>query len=62
MSRPCCPACPRIWGIPIPGIRTGILSSTEAKRKALEAVYGVVTADLAEWNQDPELLSWLASL
>ena len=32
-------------------------ASTEAKRKALEAVYAdVVTADLAEWNQDPELL------
>ncbi|HEY6424628.1 MAG TPA: tyrosine-type recombinase/integrase [Pseudonocardiaceae bacterium] len=38
-------------------------ASTEAKRRALEAVYNdVVTADLAEWNQDPELLSWLASL
>jgi integrase/recombinase XerD len=38
-------------------------ASTEAKRKALEAVYAdVVTADLAEWNQNPELLSWLASL
>jgi hypothetical protein len=38
-------------------------ASTEAKRKALEAVYAdVVTADLAEWNQDPELLNWLASL
>jgi integrase/recombinase XerD len=38
-------------------------ASTEAKRKALEAIYAdVVTADLAEWNQDPELLNWLASL
>ncbi|MGH3591987.1 MAG: hypothetical protein ACRDRF_13260 [Pseudonocardiaceae bacterium] len=38
-------------------------ASTEAKRKALEAVYAdVVTTDLAEWNQDPELLSWLANL
>lgn len=38
-------------------------ASTEAKRKALEAVYAdVVTADLAEWNQNPELLDWLASL
>jgi integrase/recombinase XerD len=62
-------------GIPLPYIRDilghGDLStteiyaraSTEAKRKALEAAYAdVVTADLAEWNQDPELLSWLASL
>jgi integrase len=38
-------------------------ASTEAKRKALEAVYAdVVTTDLAEWNQNPELLNWLASL
>jgi site-specific recombinase XerD len=38
-------------------------ASTEAKRRALEAVYdNVVTTDLAEWNQNPELLSWLASL
>lgn len=38
-------------------------ASTEAKRRALEAVYeNVVTADLAEWNQNPELLDWLASL
>ena len=62
-------------GVPLPYIRdilghvdlstTEIYAraSTEAKRKALEAVYNnVVTADLAEWNQDPELLSWLASL
>jgi site-specific recombinase XerD len=62
-------------GVPLPYIRdilghvdlstTEIYAraSTEAKRKALEAVYDdVVTADLAEWNQDPELLSWLASL
>ena len=62
-------------GVPLPYIRdilghvdlstTEIYAraSTEAKRKALEAVYaGLVTADLAEWNQDPELLSWLASL
>src|SRR5947209_491415 len=62
-------------GVPLPYIRdilghvdlstTEIYAraSTEAKRKALEAVYAdVVTADLAEWNQDPELLSWLASL
>ena len=38
-------------------------ASTEAKRKALEAVYAdVLTADLTEWNQNPELLDWLASL
>jgi integrase/recombinase XerD len=62
-------------GIPLPYIRDILghvdLSTTEiyarasneAKRKALEAAYAdVVTADLAEWNQDPELLSWLASL
>ncbi|HUZ38179.1 MAG TPA: tyrosine-type recombinase/integrase [Streptosporangiaceae bacterium] len=62
-------------GVPLPYIRdilghvdlstTEIYAraSTEAKRKALEAVYDdVVTADLAEWNQDPELLSWLANL
>jgi site-specific recombinase XerD len=62
-------------GVPLPYIRdilghadlstTEIYAraSTEAKRRALEAVYAdVVTAELAEWNQDPELLSWLASL
>ncbi len=62
-------------GVPLPYIRdilghvdlstTEIYAraSTEAKRKALEAAYtDLVTADLAEWNQDPELLSWLASL
>ena len=62
-------------GVPLPYIRdilghvdlstTEIYAraSTEAKRRALEAAYDdVVTADLAEWNQDPELLSWLASL
>jgi integrase/recombinase XerD len=62
-------------GVPLPYIRdilghvdlstTEIYAraSTEAKRKALEAVYAdVVTADLAEWNQNPELLNWLASL
>jgi integrase/recombinase XerD len=38
-------------------------ASTEAKRKALEAAYqGIVTSDLPEWNQDPGLLDWLASL
>ena len=62
-------------GVPLPCIRdilghvdlstTEIYAraSTEAKRKALESVYAdLVTADLAEWNQNPELLSWLASL
>ena len=62
-------------GVPLPYIRdilghvdlstTEIYAraSTEAKHKALETVYAdVVTADLAEWNQDPELLNWLASL
>jgi len=62
-------------GVPLPYIRdilghadlstTEIYAraSTEAKRKALEAVYdSVVTADLAEWNQNSELLDWLVSL
>jgi integrase/recombinase XerD len=62
-------------GVPLPYIRdilghvdlstTEIYAraSTEAKRRALEAVYSnVVTADLTEWNQNPELLDWLASL
>jgi len=63
-------------GVPLPYIRdilghvdlasTEIYAraSTEAKRKALEAVYDdvVTAADLGEWNQNPELLDWLASL
>ena len=62
-------------GVPLPYIRdilghvdlstTDIYAraSTEAKRKALEAVYDqVVSADLPEWSQDPELLTWLANL
>ena len=62
-------------GVPLPYIRdilghvdlstTEIYAraSTEAKRKALETVYDdIVTADLAEWNQNPELLDWLANL
>jgi site-specific recombinase XerD len=62
-------------GVPLPYIRdilghvdlstTEIYAraSTEAKRRALEAAYDdVVTADLAEWNQNPELLDWLATL
>ena len=62
-------------GVPLPYIRdilghvdlstTEIYAraSTEAKRKALEAVYAdIVTDDLPEWNQDPGLLDWLTSL
>jgi integrase/recombinase XerD len=62
-------------GVPLPYIRdilghadlstTDIYAraSTEAKRKALEAVYDqVVSAELAEWNQDPDLLNWLTNL
>ena len=62
-------------GVPLPYIRdilghvdlstTEIYAraSTEAKRKALETVYDeVVSAELTEWNQDPELLNWLTSL
>ena len=62
-------------GVPLPYIRdilghvdlstTEIYAraSTEAKRKALEAAYqDIVTSDLPEWNQDPGLLDWLASL
>ena len=61
-------------GVPLPYIRdilghvelatTDIYAraSTEAKRKALEAAYDIVTDDLPEWNHDPRLLSWLARL
>jgi site-specific recombinase XerD len=62
-------------GIPLPFIRdilghvdlstTEIYAraSTEAKRKAIEAAYTeIVTDDLPEWNQNPGLLNWLASL
>jgi integrase/recombinase XerD len=61
-------------GVPLPYIRdilghvelatTDIYAraSTEAKRKALEAAYDIVTNDLPEWNHDPGLLSWLTSL
>ena len=62
-------------GVPLPYIRdilghvdlstTEIYAraSTEAKRKALEAAYtDIVTDDLPEWNHDPGLLDWLASL
>ena len=62
-------------GVPLPYIRdilghvdlstTEIYAraSTEAKRRALEAAYvDIVSADLPEWNQDPGLLNWLASL
>ncbi|HKT01792.1 MAG TPA: tyrosine-type recombinase/integrase [Rugosimonospora sp.] len=61
-------------GIPLPYIRdilghvdlstTEIYAraSTEAKRRALEAAYTIVTDELPEWNQNPELLTWLAEL
>ena len=61
-------------GIPLPYIRdilghvelatTDIYAraSTEAKRKALEAAYDIVTDDMPEWNRNTELLSWLARL
>ena len=62
-------------GVPLPYIRdilghaelstTEIYAraSTEAKRKALEAAStDIVTDDLPEWNHDPALLTWLASL
>jgi site-specific recombinase XerD len=62
-------------GVPLPYIRdilghvelstTEIYAraSTEAKRKALEAAYAdIVTDDLPEWNQNPGLLNWLATL
>ncbi|HEX5880217.1 MAG TPA: tyrosine-type recombinase/integrase [Actinomycetota bacterium] len=63
-------------GVPLPYIRdilghadlstTEIYAraSTQAKRRALEAVYAdvVTAAELAEWNQNPELLDWLTSL
>jgi integrase/recombinase XerD len=62
-------------GVPLPYIRdilghvdlstTEIYAraSTEAKRRALEAAYtDIVTDDLPEWNQDPGLLNWLATL
>jgi site-specific recombinase XerC len=63
-------------GVPLPYIRdilghvdlstTEIYTraSTEAKRRTLEAVYDdvVTAADLGEWNQNPELLDWLANL
>lgn len=62
-------------GIPLPYIRdilghvdlstTEIYAraSTEAKRRALETAYiDIVTDDLPEWNQNPELLTWLANL
>ena len=62
-------------GVPLPYIRdilghvdlstTEIYAraSTEAKRKALQAVYAdIVTDELPEWNQDTALLNWLATL
>lgn len=62
-------------GVPLPYIRdilghvdlstteTYARASTEAKRKALESAYpDIVPTDLPEWNQDPELLTWLTNL
>jgi site-specific recombinase XerD len=62
-------------GVPLPYIRdilghvdlstTEIYAraSTEAKRRALEAVYvELVSDELPEWNQDAGLLDWLAAL
>jgi integrase len=62
-------------GVPLPYIRdilghvdlstTEIYAraSTEAKRRALEAVYpNIVSDDMPEWNQDIGLLDWLTSL
>jgi integrase/recombinase XerD len=62
-------------GVPLPYIRDILghvdlsttevyaRASTEAKRKALEAVYAdIVTDELPEWNHDTGLLTWLASL
>ena len=62
-------------GVPLPYIRDILghvdlsttevyaRASTEAKRRALEAAYAdIVTDDLPEWNQDPGLLNWLATL
>lgn len=62
-------------GVPLPYIRdllghvelstTEIYAraSTEAKRRALEAIHtDTVDDDLPEWNQDPELLTWLNNL
>lgn len=38
-------------------------ASTEAKRRALEAAYtDIITDELPEWNQNPGLLDWLATL
>jgi hypothetical protein len=49
--------------IPTVPISDCAVTSTEAKRKALEAAYtDIVTDELPEWNQDPGLLSWLADL
>jgi len=41
----------------------GLATDVRQIGELLIMVYAdVVTADLAEWNQNPELLSWLASL
>ena len=62
-------------GIPLPYIRdilghvdlstTEIYAraSTETKRRALEGAHtDIVTDELPEWNQNPDLLNWLATL
>jgi hypothetical protein len=50
----------------LPGLgwkTTRPLSRSQTQTKALEALYDqVVSADLPEWNQNPELLTWLANL
>ena len=48
---------------PVAAVHPVLRASTEAKRKALEAAStDIVTDDLPEWNHDPALLTWLASL
>jgi integrase/recombinase XerD len=37
-------------------------ASAELKRKALEAATEIVSGELPDWNDNPELLTWLASL
>jgi hypothetical protein len=54
---------PGLQGLDLSTTEIYARASTEAKRRALEAVYqGIVTCDLPEWNQDPGLLDWLAGL
>jgi len=38
-------------------------ADTEVKRKALENAYpDLVDSDLPDWNNNPDLMSWLSSL